>query len=140
MQPSHRRDELWRTNVVGTGRVLDAIARLRVPALVYSSSVDPTIGQLLADIRASTSAGQITNLDANIDEFRYNVPVQSKRRFPTARVDYNITDNHKFSSAWNYNWFTDAPDTLSRRFGWLVLRPASRMNCRSPYDPSHGNS
>jgi hypothetical protein len=82
-------------------------------ATAASSSVDPTIGALLSDIRASTAAGQITNLDANIDEFRYNVPVQSKRRFPTARVDYNLTDNHRFSSAWNYNWFTDAPDTLN---------------------------
>jgi len=26
------------------------------------------------------------------------------------------------------------------QLGWLVLRPASRMNCRSPYDPSHGDS
>jgi hypothetical protein len=78
-----------------------------------SSSVDPTIGALLADIRASTSAGQINNLDANIDEFRYNVPVQSKRRFPTARIDYNLTENHRFSSSWNYNWFTDSPDTLN---------------------------
>jgi nucleoside-diphosphate-sugar epimerase len=39
IQPSHQRAELWRTNVVGTGRVLDTIARLKVPALVYSSSV-----------------------------------------------------------------------------------------------------
>ena len=30
-----------------------------------------------------------------------------------ARVDYNITDNHRFTSAFNYNWFTDAPDTLN---------------------------
>jgi hypothetical protein len=76
--------------------------------------VDPTIGALLGDIRsAAAGGGQIENIDANIDRLRYNVPVQSKRRFPTARIDYNLTDNHRFSSAFNYNWFTDAPDTLN---------------------------
>ncbi len=29
----------------------------------------------------------------------YNVRVTSKRIFPTARIDYNITDNHRFTSA-----------------------------------------
>ena len=82
-------------------------------ATAASSTIDPTIGALLSDIRASTSAGQIEAVDANIDRFRYNLPVESKRRFPTARIDYNITDNHRFTSAFNYNWFTDAPDTLN---------------------------
>jgi len=82
-------------------------------ATAATSTVDPTIGALLGDIRASTSAGQIETIDANLDRLRYNVPVQSKRRFPTARVDYNITDNHRFTSAFNYNWFTDTPDTLN---------------------------
>jgi hypothetical protein len=84
------------------------------PATAGTSSVDPTIGKLLNEIRsAATGGGQIESVDANIDRLRYNVPVQSKRRFPTARVDYNITDNNRFTSAFNYNWFTDSPDTLN---------------------------
>jgi hypothetical protein len=79
-----------------------------------TSTPDPTISKLLSDIRsAAGSGGGLESLDPNIDRFTFNVPVQSMRRFPTARVDYNITDNHRFTSAFNYNWFTDAPDTLN---------------------------
>ena len=39
IQPSHDRSQLRRTNVSGSERVFDAVARARVPALVYASSV-----------------------------------------------------------------------------------------------------
>jgi UDP-glucose 4-epimerase len=39
IQPSHDHAELYRTNVKGSGRLLDAIAEAGVPALVYASSV-----------------------------------------------------------------------------------------------------
>jgi hypothetical protein len=81
-----------------------------------SSTPDPTIGQLLADIRAAAgTSGAINELDANLDQLRFNVPVESKRWFPTGRIDFNITDNHRFTSAVNYNKFTDFPDTLNNR-------------------------
>ena len=83
-------------------------------ATAATSTPDPTIGALLNDIRsAAAGGGGVNSRDANLDELRYGVPVESKRRFPTARVDYNITDNHRLTSAFNYNWFTDAPDTLN---------------------------
>ena len=84
------------------------------PATATTSSADPTVAALLNDIRsAANSVGTIESVDANIDRLRYNVPVQSKRRFPTGRIDYNVTDAHRFTSALNYNWFTDFPDTLN---------------------------
>lgn len=39
MQPTHRPMATWRTNVQGTLHALSAVARARVPALVYASSV-----------------------------------------------------------------------------------------------------
>ena len=75
--------------------------------------MDPTIGKLLGDIRASTSSGSVSTRDVNLDQLSYNISVTSLRRYPTARVDYNITNNHRFNSAWNYNYFTDTPDTLN---------------------------
>jgi UDP-glucose 4-epimerase len=39
IQPSHDRNALWWTNVVGSTRVFAAVAAARVPALVYASSV-----------------------------------------------------------------------------------------------------
>jgi len=77
------------------------------------STVDPTTAKLLADILSATAGGSLAPVNANLQRFSYNVPVQSMRRFPTVRADYNVTGKHRFSSAWNYNWFTDTPDTLN---------------------------
>ena len=78
------------------------------------ASVDPTIGKLLTDIRSATgTTGSVSTTDVNLDRYQYNIGVTSLRRFPTARVDYNITQKHRFNSSWNYNYFTDTPDTLN---------------------------
>ncbi len=79
------------------------------------ATLDPTVAKLLSDIRSATAGGSVTAVDNNIQRFSFNVPVESERRFPTVRVDYNLTSKHRFSSAWNYNWFIDAPDTLNNR-------------------------
>jgi nucleoside-diphosphate-sugar epimerase len=39
IQPAPDRDALWRTNVLGTARVLAAVARAKVPVLVHASSI-----------------------------------------------------------------------------------------------------
>ena len=41
------------------------------------------------------------------------MPTESLRRYPTFRIDLNVTDKHRFSSAYNYQYFTDFPDTLN---------------------------
>ena len=81
-----------------------------------NSTLDPTTAKLLADINAATqSTGTITpNGDPNQMDYNFNIPVSSIRRYPTARVDYNITSKHRISSAVNYQYFTDSPDTLNR--------------------------
>ena len=85
-------------------------------ATAASSTIDPTMQKLLQDIRsAASTSGTISSLDANVDQLRFNLPVESKRIYPTARVDFNLTDNHRFTSSVNYNWFTDFPDTLNNR-------------------------
>ncbi len=38
-QPTHRPDDTWANNVIGTSRVLQAVKRCAVPAFIYSSSV-----------------------------------------------------------------------------------------------------
>ncbi|HEY0873484.1 MAG TPA: TonB-dependent receptor [Vicinamibacterales bacterium] len=83
-------------------------------AVASTSTLDPTIAALLADIRSAAGTdGTIEALDANINQLRYNLATTSLRRFPTGRVDFNLTDNHRFTSAVNYNYYTDSPDTLN---------------------------
>ncbi|MEK6631486.1 MAG: TonB-dependent receptor, partial [Acidobacteriota bacterium] len=80
------------------------------------ATVDPLIGKLLTDIRNSTTkTGSLADIDVNLQRFTYNVPVTSERRFPTFRIDFNLTQKHRFSTAFNYQKFTDYPDTLNSR-------------------------
>ena len=97
-----------------TVNVLALAAGSSNSAVAGSSTLDPTISALLSDIRAAAGTqGTIGTVDENVNELRYNLATTSLRRFPTARIDYNVTDNHRFSSAINYNYFTDSPDTLN---------------------------
>jgi hypothetical protein len=77
------------------------------------STVDPTIGKLLSDILAATRGGSLSVIDPNLDRFSFNVPVKSMRRYPTFKIDYNLSSSHRASFAYNYQKFTDYPDTLN---------------------------
>jgi hypothetical protein len=80
-----------------------------------NSAVDPTVAKLLADINTATGkTGSLTgNGNPNQQAYNFNIPVASLRRYPTGRVDYNITQEHRLSTAFNYQYFTDSPDTLN---------------------------
>jgi hypothetical protein len=77
------------------------------------STVDPTIGKLLADIQSATAGGSKAVIDGNLERFTFNVPVESMRRYPTFRLDYNLSARHRASFSYNYQKFTDYPDTLN---------------------------
>ncbi|HEY2433308.1 MAG TPA: TonB-dependent receptor [Vicinamibacterales bacterium] len=80
------------------------------------SNIDPTIAKLLSDMNSAMgSTGTLTgNGNANQQSYNFNIPVQSLRRYPTGRVDYNISQNHRISSSVNYQYFYDFPDTLNQ--------------------------
>jgi hypothetical protein len=78
------------------------------------SSVDPTVGKVLSDIRSAVSGGSLADIDANVQAFTFNVPVLTQRKYPTFSLDYNVTRSHRAKFAYNYQKFTDYPDTLNR--------------------------
>ena len=55
------------------------------------------------------AGGSIQTLDDNLERFTFNVDTESIRRYPTTRIDYNLTDKHRISNAFNYQYFTDPP-------------------------------
>jgi carboxypeptidase family protein/TonB-dependent receptor-like protein len=98
-------------------------------------TVDPTIAKVLADIRSATgTTGSISDTDANLQRYTFNVPVASIRRYPTGRVDYNLTDKHRLTGSFNYQKFSDFPDTLNNRdaafpgFPVQASQASKRMN------------
>lgn len=78
-------------------------------------TMDPTIQKLLADIRTATATtGSIISTGNPLHEtYTYNVDAEADNWFPTYRVDYNVTDNHRFSTVFNYHTFSSLPDTLN---------------------------
>ena len=76
-------------------------------------SADPVVARVLGDIRSAVGGGSIARIDDNLERFTFNVSTESIRRYPTSRIDYNFSDKHRFSNAFNYQYFTDFPDTLN---------------------------
>jgi hypothetical protein len=80
----------------------------------FTSTIDPTIGRLLADIRNSTNGLAVTDLpDPLVRELRYQYDSDSTTRYPTARVDVNLTSKHRLTGSWNYTWLLSTPDTTN---------------------------
>jgi len=106
---------LFRYLVAGETRSVDLYELAAANGL--PATPDPTIRQLLADIRASTSGtGSITELsDPNLDRFTYNVDQRSLNRYPTVRIDVNLSERHRLSSSLNYQKYLSIPDTLNNR-------------------------
>ena len=68
---------------------------------------------MMRDITSAVSGGSLQDIDANLLRYSFNVPVETRRWYPTFRLDYNLTSNHRASFAYNYQKFTDYPDTLN---------------------------
>src|SRR4030095_13056349 len=85
------------------------------PAVPCTSTVDPTIGKLLADIRNATNGtGGITDFNnLNLQEVTYNPSGSSLTKRPTVRFDVNVTDKHKVELSWTYQMGRGAPDFLN---------------------------
>ena len=79
------------------------------------STVDPTMTKLLSDIRSSTSGtgGILPLTDPNQERFTFQNQVSSNRRFPTTRLDFNLTQKHHLEASYWYNRYNTYPDTLN---------------------------
>jgi len=79
-----------------------------------TSTLDPTTARLLQDIRtAAGTTGAIRNSDLNLDSFDYSPSATQLRRFPTTKVDYNLSANQRLSGGYRYNNFNSNPDFLN---------------------------
>jgi hypothetical protein len=78
------------------------------------STVDPTVAKLLGDIAASTSQGTLTQrTDPNTMDFVYTADSKQLRRYPTWRLDYNLSNNHRLTYTTWFQKYTSFPDTLN---------------------------
>jgi hypothetical protein len=80
------------------------------------STIDPTVGQLLADIRSSTAQGTVSDLsDPLTQQLRYQYDTKGLTRYPTGRLDLNVTSKHRLSGSFTFNRLLSTPDTTNNR-------------------------
>src|SRR5262245_38412556 len=80
------------------------------------ATIDPTVAKLLADIRSSTSQGQVEDLsDPSLQRLTYQNPAKSYTPSPTVRVDYNLTRKHRLTASYNYQHINSVPDTTNNQ-------------------------
>src|SRR5262245_6293203 len=80
-----------------------------------TATIDPTMSTLLADIRTSIDGkgGLLALTDPNQERFTFQNQVSANRRFPTTRLDFNLTQKHHLETSYWYNRYNTFPDTLN---------------------------
>jgi hypothetical protein len=92
-----------------------AIAAARNNPLIPGTK-DPTIAGILSSIRESTAKGALTNLtDPNQQNFTFTNTGGQNRRFPTFRLDANVTSKHHLEMIYNFQDFASRVDFLNSR-------------------------
>ncbi|HVL66237.1 MAG TPA: TonB-dependent receptor [Vicinamibacterales bacterium] len=82
----------------------------------HVATVDPTMARLFADIRNAVSGGPLRDLtDPLLQEFTYQYDRRNVTRYPTGRLDFNLTDRHRLSGSLNYTDLLSTPDTTNNR-------------------------
>ncbi len=70
----------------------------------FTSTIDPTVGKLLGDIRSAASTrGGIQQLnDPNLQTYSFSPAEGGEIRiFPTVRLDFNLSSKHQLEEIWN---------------------------------------
>ena len=79
-----------------------------------TATLDPSIAKLLGDIRRRPRRpGASRQYDGNVDQYDFVPSATQKRKFPTVRVDYNMTNAHRLTFSYRYNDFNSTPDFLN---------------------------
>jgi hypothetical protein len=87
---------------------------------------DPIMAALLADIRTATGTeGNVRDqTDPLFQEYSFQNKTQSLGYYPTARLDYQITDRHRLTGSMNLHFSRGGPDTTNNRDPFFPGFPA----------------
>jgi hypothetical protein len=81
----------------------------------HVATIDPTIARVLGEMRAATgTTGQVFDqTDPLVQRYSYPVDTEGLTRYPTARIDVNLTDKHRLYGTVNVTDLMSTPDTLN---------------------------
>lgn len=69
----------------------------------FPSTINPIIGAQLQKIQSSTSAGALSSFDLIRNRLRWVAPSPVTNQFPTARIDYQVSEKLRVSVSDTYN-------------------------------------
>jgi hypothetical protein len=98
----------------GTTRTVNLLALAATNG--QTSTPDPTISALLAQMRAAAESSGTISTPANFintQRYVYQSPGTGNQYAPTGRVDFNVTDAHRLSGSYWWQRFNSEPDILN---------------------------
>jgi hypothetical protein len=96
----------------GGGRTVDLMAL--AASRGQTARIDPTVAKLLADVRSSTAKGTVTTtIDPLTQTFAWSQDTKGTTKYPTGRLDYNVTSKHRISLSGTHNQLLSTPDTTN---------------------------
>jgi hypothetical protein len=112
----HPRAELGWFRWTASGETREVNVLALTGANGHVATIDPTVARLLSDIRASTAGSTVVdNTNPLTQNFTYSYDTDSVTKYPTGRVDYNLTDKHRLSWSMTYTDLVSTPDTTNNR-------------------------
>jgi hypothetical protein len=80
-----------------------------------TSTIDPLIAKTLAAIRSSTATTGTINAttDPATQAYSWQQPTTSIVKYPTIRLDYNLTSKHRLTGTYTQNHLISDPDTTN---------------------------
>ncbi|MEX1129328.1 MAG: carboxypeptidase regulatory-like domain-containing protein [Vicinamibacterales bacterium] len=81
------------------------------------STIDPVIAKLLGDVRAaSATTGTVSDTnDPLVQSYFWQQATKGETKYPTVKLDYNITSNHRATFSTTRNNLLSNPDTTNSR-------------------------
>src|SRR5215471_7743277 len=81
-----------------------------------TSTLDPVVAKLFADMRSASASGSIVDLaDPILQQATFQVESNNFTPYPLGRVDLNVSKNHRITGSFNYNHVNSTPDTTNTR-------------------------
>jgi hypothetical protein len=107
---------IFRWTSGGTTRQVDLLAL--AAANGHLATFDPVVQRLLGDIRSAVTGagtGLLDLTDPLQQRFTYQYETRGANKYPTGRVDVNLSSNHRLSGSLNYTDLVSTPDTTNNR-------------------------
>jgi hypothetical protein len=83
-----------------------------------TATPDPIVAKLLQDIRnAAGGAGTLSEITGSFttERFTFQQAIKSRVIYPTVRMDYNLSKNHRVTGTWYRQVFPNSVDTTNSR-------------------------